>query len=86
MGTEQIEFSAHDAKLIRKSIDEGPFSSPSEVVRAGLLLLEERLERERQATAKLRQILSDAEAGGVMRRDPREAWNKVILRHNGENV
>ena len=86
MATESINLTEHQAAFIRERVDSGDFHDASEVVRAGIRLLQnlqaEKLEQEEE----LRTILIEAKKGGVSNRTPEEVWASVRARHEVKNA
>lgn len=64
-----VALSEHFTVFIEKQLEEGRYGSASEVVRAGLRLLEEH----ENSRAALRKELDRGKASGVSRRDIRDA-------------
>ena len=77
-----VALNEHFEELIRRLIEKGRFNNASEVVRAGLRLLEdaetEREEKLRQLDEALARGLADAEAGRTMPLD--EAMERLRQR------
>ena len=67
METQTIELSERESEFVRRSVLEGRYKDPNEVVEAGLRLLEEREEEERLQLERLRaevqKGMDDLEAG-----------------------
>jgi antitoxin ParD1/3/4 len=67
---------AHFADFIETQVSEGRYSNASDVVRAGLRLLEE---QEAQLAA-LRAVLDEGEESGVSSRNVQDVWTAVKAR------
>jgi len=67
MSMQQLELSEQDADYVRRCVSEGRYKDASEVVAAGLRLLEEREEEERlhleRLRAEVKKGMDDLEAG-----------------------
>jgi len=68
----------HCNSFIEAQVEHGRYSSASDVVRAGLILLEE----QETKLAALRAALVEGEESGVSHRDVGEIWAAVKERHN----
>lgn len=71
--------SEHFASFIRAQVGEGRYGSASEVVRAGLRLLEQQEAR----LVVLRAALVDGEKGGVSARSVHDIWAAVAATTSG---
>ncbi|MFI5381597.1 MAG: type II toxin-antitoxin system ParD family antitoxin [Tepidisphaerales bacterium] len=60
MPTKNVNLSEQQARFVRRSIGQGRFRNASEVVRAGLRLLEQRDKEEKLKLAALRRIAAGA--------------------------
>lgn len=78
---ETIQLTEHEAEFIRQTIASGLYADINEMVRAGLLLLEEEQEKERAAKEKLREMLIEAERSGISDLTPREAMDAGLARY-----
>ena len=86
MKTESVEIPDRQAKFIQEIITAGRYESVSEVVRAGVVLLEERLAHEERQREKLRKMLDEAIAGGLSDRTPEEIWDEAEARYFKDNA
>ena len=77
MVTENVNLPERQAEFIRRIIESGRFGNVSEVVRAGVSLLEQRMDQERALEDKLRAMLEEAKASGISDRTPQEIWDAV---------
>ena len=86
MVSENINLTEKQAEFIRRSIEAGEFEDASEVVRAGIHLLEEwqaeRLKRE----AELGAMLDEAKAGGLSDRSPDAVWAATEERYRRDDA
>ena len=86
MVSENINLTEKQAEFIRRSIEAGEFEDASEVVRAGIHLLEEwqaeRLKRE----AELGAMLDEAKAGGMSDRTPNAVWAAAEARYRRDDA
>ncbi|MEX2015215.1 MAG: type II toxin-antitoxin system ParD family antitoxin [Candidatus Hydrogenedentales bacterium] len=85
MVSENIKLPEHQAEFVRRVIATGRFQSVSEVVRAGVSLLEERLSEERKKEEQLQALLDAAKAGGIEERTPQEIWAAVKASYNTDD-
>lgn len=76
-----IAFGSHFSTFVETQIANGRYASASEVIRAGLRLLEE---REMQHAA-LRKALLEGEESGVSDKSVGDIWAEVEHRHSAEN-
>ncbi|MGA2501405.1 MAG: type II toxin-antitoxin system ParD family antitoxin [Tepidisphaeraceae bacterium] len=60
MPTKNVNLSEQQSKFVRRSIGQGRFRNASEVVRAGLRLLEQREKEEKLKLAALRRVAAGA--------------------------
>lgn len=86
MVSENVNLPDRQAEFIRKSIDSGRYENASEVVRAGLNLLEEWLAEEQPKKSKLRAMLNEAKDGGLSDSTPEEIWSASEDRHQPGNA
>ena len=86
MVSENINLTDKQAEFIRRSIEAGEFEDVSEVVRAGIHLLEEwqaeRLKRE----AELGAMLDEAKASGLSDRTPEAVWAASEARYRRDDA
>lgn len=81
MNTEHIRIPNRQAAFIRDLIASGRYSSVDEVVRASVLLLEERVAYEEQQKEKLRAMLNEALAGGTVDDSFDDIWDAAETRY-----
>jgi len=74
MVSENINLTEKQAEFIRQSIQAGDFEDASEVVRAGIHLLEELQSERLKREAGLGAMLDEAKDGGLSDRTPEVAW------------
>jgi putative addiction module CopG family antidote len=77
MTTESIHIPDRQADFIQKTLREGRFENASEMVRAGLQLLEERLAFEQAQKAQLGTMIDKALASGISSKTPQQIWAEV---------
>lgn len=86
MVTKHVKIPERQAEFIREMIAAGRFKDLDEVIRAGVLLLEERVAREVQQKEKLRKMLDNAFAGGVVDESFGEIWDAAEKRYLNDNA
>jgi antitoxin ParD1/3/4 len=74
----------HYEEFVQTQLESGQYSSASEVVRAGLRLLEERNERLRALDEALAQGIEDADAGRV--RPAAKVFDELEARYSGKRT
>lgn len=86
MVCENINLTEKHASFIRERVESGEYQDASEVVRAGLRLLEDRQADKRAREEQLGAMLDEAEASGLSDRTPREVWAAVKARYQDQNA
>ncbi len=81
MMRESIELPDRQAEFIREAIASGKFDSVSEAIRAGIVLLEERLAEEARREAELRVLLEEGIASGLSEKKPEDVWAAVEAKY-----
>jgi antitoxin ParD1/3/4 len=81
MPSENVSLTEQQARFIRESVEAGRYQDASEVVRAGLRLLQDWQAERQMREAELRSMLDEAEAAGVSERTPEEIWASVESRY-----
>jgi len=81
MQSEYVNLPERQAAFIRNLIAEGRYGDIHEAIRANVLLMEERIAHEERQREKLRTMMDEAFAGGVVEESFDEIWDAAETRH-----
>ncbi len=86
MVSENVNLTEKQAEFIRRSIEAGDFEDASEVVRAGIHLLEEWQAEQIKHQEELRGMLAEAKASGLSDRTAEAAWTATEERYRRDDA
>jgi len=86
MATEQVKIADQQAEFIRQMVSDGRFGDVSEVIRAGVSLLEERIAFENRQKNAMRELLDKAFASGVADESFEQIWDTAVARYTGDHA
>jgi len=81
MTSEHVQLPNAQAEFIQQLVATGRYGSADEAIRAGVLLLQERIAHEERKKEELRALLDRAFAGGVAEESFDEIWDAAEERY-----
>jgi len=86
MVSKNVNLTEKQAEFIRQRVEAGEFEDASEVIRAGIHLLEESQAERLKREAELAAMLEEAKSGGLSDRTPKAVWASTEEQYESEDA